>query len=55
MILNTTLKDNLTYGVSEKISDKKLIEHINQFQLFKENDYDLNLKVSNKSLSSGQM
>ena len=31
------------------------MEYIEQFQVFKGNNYELNMRVSNKSLSSGQM
>lgn len=55
MILNGTLKENLLYGVNYEKNDKELMEYIEQFQVFKGNNYELNMRVSNKSLSSGQM
>ena len=56
MIITGTLRENLLYGSTEKIEDSKILESINQFQLFNENiDNVLELEVSNKSLSSGQM
>ena len=55
MIITGTLRENL-YGSTEKIEDSKILESINQFQLFNEDiDNVLELEVSNKSLSSGQM
>ena len=56
MIITGTLRENLLYGSTEKISDSKILESIYQFQLFNEEiDNVLDLEVSNKSLSSGQM
>ena len=56
MIITGTLRENLLYGSTEKIEDSKILESINQFQLFNEDiDNILELEVSNKSLSSGQM
>ena len=55
-IFNDSLRENLVYGNSEKISDELLIHKMKEFDLFKEeSSYDLNRIVSNKSLSSGQM
>ena len=56
MILNATLRENLTYGVSEDIDDKILLNFISEFKLFNENKkIDLDKEISNKSLSTGQM
>ena len=56
MILNATLRENLTYGVSEDIDDKILLNFISEFKLFNENKKtDLDKEISNKSLSTGQM
>ena len=56
MILNATLRENLTYGVSEDIDDEILLNFISEFKLFNENKkIDLDKEISNKSLSTGQM
>ena len=55
LIIDSTIKENLIYGNKNEISDKKLIELINLFDLFNGEVSDLEKKVSNKSLSSGQM
>ncbi len=55
-IFNDTLRNNLIYGNPKKIDDKILIEKLNEFDVFKESfGNNLDRKVSNKSLSSGQM
>ena len=44
------------YGNNIDKSDKEIIEIINKFKLFEDkNQVDLDVKVDNKSLSSGQM
>ena len=56
MILNETLRENLTYGVSGDIDDEVLFNFIREFKLFNENKKsDLDKQISNKSLSTGQM
>ena len=56
LIFSATLKENILYGNNEKIGDQEIIELIQHFSLFNEDkDVDLNRKVDNKSLSSGQM
>ena len=55
LILDSTLKENLNYGIKDKKSDEKLLEFINIFDLFNGKKVDLDLRVNNKSLSSGQM
>ncbi len=55
MILNSTLKDNLTYALDKKIDDKEMINMLEKFKLFNEKNFDLDKKVSNKTLSMGQM
>lgn len=56
MILNASLKENLLYGNPKKLNDKEIIETVKMFNLFENEDqYDLNFKISNKSLSAGQM
>lgn len=56
LILEDTLKSNLTYGKNIEFTDKVLIELIKEFNVFSEFDDDILLKqISNKTLSSGQM
>ncbi len=56
MILNASLRENLIYGADTTISDSELINLISEFKLFNEVSSDtLDKKISNKSLSTGQM
>ena len=56
MILNESLRANLVYGNSRDISDAELLKHLKIFKTFEnEDDYNLDNKISNKTLSSGQM
>jgi len=56
LIFSASLKENILYGNNENINDLKIIELIKYFNLFNEDKKcDLNQKVDNKSLSSGQM
>jgi len=57
MVLNSTLRDNLVYGISEKATDDQLLELITEFNLFGEkvDKQTLDQFVSNKKLSTGQM
>lgn len=56
MILNASLRENLIYGAETTISDSELINLISEFKLFNEVSSDtLDKKISNKSLSTGQM
>lgn len=56
LIIDGTLRENLIYGNSGKeIEDKKLVEMLNLFKLFDDPVYDLDLEISNRTLSSGQM
>lgn len=55
LIFSDTLRNNLTYGSKEKIDDKVLINYLDEFKLFPNNEVDLDQEVNNKSLSSGQM
>ncbi len=55
-IFNNTLRENLLYGNQLKVSDEELLIKLHEFETFREKSaYDLNRRVSNKSLSSGQM
>ena len=55
LIIDSNIKENLIYGNQDEISDEKLFELIKLFDLFNGEDPNLEKKVSNKSLSSGQM
>tara|TARA_B100001094_G_C18196008_1_gene811046 strand:- start:15190 stop:16290 length:1101 start_codon:yes stop_codon:yes gene_type:complete len=56
MILNSTLKENLTYGTANDASDYELTELIAEFKLFnEESNIKLDKNISNKVLSTGQM
>ena len=44
------------YGVQTDVSDTELTEYLTEFEVFSEkNNYDLNLIISQNSLSSGQI
>ena len=55
LIIDGTLKFNLLYGNDHKITDEEINIQISQFNLFDKKSLSLNDKVSNKTLSSGQM
>ena len=56
LILNSTLIENLTYGTSTSPSEDEIVKLLNKFKVFNETEkIDLKMKVSNRSLSSGQM
>ena len=56
MIIKGTLKENILYGAEKnKASDKEIKNLISKFELFKNNNNNLDIKVSNRTLSSGQM
>ena len=56
LILNDSIRENLIYGNTKEISDKKLMEYLKLFKTFeKDEDYNLDKLISNKTLSSGQM
>lgn len=56
LIIDGTLKQNLLYGNEDSsITDKELIEILKTFNLFKNENYDLDFKITNRTLSSGQM
>jgi len=55
-IFATTLRENLLYGVKEKIEDKEVLKLLERFEVFKEKEsYKLDRFIDNTSLSSGQM
>ena len=56
LIFTMSLRDNLMYGNKNHRSDKEIIDMVNKFKLFEDSiQIDLDIKVDNKSLSSGQM
>ena len=56
LIISSTLRENLKYGSSTKITDGSMLDMIDQFKLFNEKiENPLELSVTNTSLSSGQM
>ena len=56
MIFHSTLRENLLYGVKNNIEDKELLKNLQKFEVFSEDTIvTLDTKISNKSLSSGQM
>ena len=56
LIIDGTLRENLVYGNKKQINDNKIKEIIEEFNLFnEENEIDLDMHISNRSLSSGQM
>lgn len=56
LIFNSSMRENILYGNSKKIEDKQVIQTLKELDTFKEKaEYDLDRKISNKNLSSGQM
>lgn len=56
LILEDTLRENLTYGSKENVTDEILYEFIKEFKIFNEERNNvLETKITNKTLSSGQM
>ena len=56
MILNSTLRENILYGNSNNYDDQLMIDFVTKFKVFNENHkIDLEQKISNKTLSTGQM
>ena len=56
LIFSGTLRENLLYGNNSEITDEKIKESVTEFSLFgDEQIIDLEKKIDNKSLSSGQM
>ena len=56
LILNGTIKENLSYGCDQTLSDNEMIQLLEKFKVFnEESKINLNMVVSNRSLSSGQM
>jgi len=56
LIFDDTLYENINYGNNSKLDETKVIEYLKILETFKESEnYNLNRKINNKSLSSGQM
>ena len=56
LIISGTLKENVLYGNNESIDDQEILNLIEEFKLFNESSgINLDMNVTNKSLSSGQM
>lgn len=56
LIFDGTLISNIQYGNEKKLSEEEVLNHLRLLDTFKEDkSYDLNLHITNKSLSSGQM
>lgn len=56
LIFRASLRENLTYGNNSEVSDNEIISLLNEFNVFSDiKKLDLEMEISNKSLSSGQM
>jgi ATP-binding cassette subfamily C protein len=56
LIFDSTLRENILYGNDIDVSDDQILKELKLFNVFKEeSNYNLNKKIDNKSLSSGQM
>ena len=56
LILDGSLRENLLYGNENlEVGDENLHDMLNLFRLFDEESYNLDLIISNRTLSSGQM
>jgi len=56
LIIEGTLRENILYGNQKNVSDKEIAEVVYEFNLFNENtELNLDIIISNRSLSSGQM
>jgi len=56
LIIDSTLRENLIYGNTNKsLNDSELINMLKTFKLFDDEDYNLEMEISNRTLSSGQM
>ena len=56
LIFDDTLYENINYGNNSQLEETKVIEYLKILETFKESEnYNLNRKINNKSLSSGQM
>ena len=56
LIFESSIRDNILYGNTKGISDKKIINFLKRLDTFKEEkSYDLENIINNRTLSSGQM
>lgn len=55
LVFEGSIKDNLLYGNNLSITDEELVKVLNDFKFYNEGKYDLSQKISNKTLSSGQL
>ena len=55
LIVNDTLRNNLLYGNNSEKTDEEIQALINEFELFNNDEKNLETIVDSKSLSSGQM
>jgi len=56
LIFEGTLMSNIQYGNEKEIEKSQVLEHLKKLDTFKNDEsYDLDRKITNKSLSSGQM
>ena len=56
LIFNSSLYENIIYGNDNEVSEEKILEYLLLLETFKEKEkYNLKHKISNKTLSSGQM
>jgi len=56
LIFDDTLYENINYGNNSQLDETKVVEYLKILETFKESEnYNLNRKINNKSLSSGQM
>lgn len=56
LIFDDTLYENIIYGNNSQLDEAKIIEYLKILETFKETEnYNLNRKINNKILSSGQM
>ena len=56
LIIKASLRENVLYGNKDSIEDIEITKLLQKLKLFKSlEEYDLNRKISNKILSTGQM
>ena len=55
LIFRASLRENILYGNNYSISDKEIMDLVDEFELYKSENFSLENEVSNTSLSSGQM
>tara|TARA_B100000686_G_scaffold122830_1_gene130117 strand:- start:741 stop:2360 length:1620 start_codon:yes stop_codon:yes gene_type:complete len=56
LIFSSTLYENIMYGNNHEVEEEEILNQLKLLQTFKEDEsYSLSRKISNKTLSSGQM